>query len=316
MAFTALALALLATPLLADQPAPPAGAAPAEQEYVDPATLKARADALRDAVADVSVTDIAVKTRASGFFERIPDQRLVVAAGNYRRMDREPVTGQVGSIEGMTSEADRRIEQWRRTHKEPPPPALEAAVAQSHELEKGGSLSYDSEGALAPNQMGIFKYMRDRFDGGMIKLNERMKILGILVGDAFTYATVSHEAQHSLDRAAGRLTPEEEVAGEISAFRTQYLWLKLMDPSGERMLTLHAGLKHWMQRESDDEIKAALNEAVVYLEHLSDVVATNGDEAELKKLVLKLGYKDGHKHEHGDGHDHGRSRDGASPTSA
>lgn len=315
MALSALVVLLLAAPVLADQPAPAAGPAPAEQEFVDPATLKARADALRDAVADRSVSDISVKTRASGFFERIPDQRLVVAAGNYRRMDREPVTGKAGSIEGMTTEADLRIERWRRTHKEPPPPALEAAVAQARALEKGKSLSYDDEGALAPNQMGIFKYMRDRIDGGMIKLNDRMKILGILVGDAFTYATVSHEAQHSLDRAAGRLTPEEEVAGEISAFRTQYLWLKLMDPSGERMLTLHAGLKLWARRETDDEIKVAVNEAVVYLEHLSDVVSTNGQEDELKKLVLRLGYKDG-AHHHGDGHDHGRSRDAASPPSA
>lgn len=315
MALSALVVLLLAAPALADQPAPAAGPAPAEQEFVDPATLKARADALRDAVADLSVTDVAVKTRASGFFERIPDQRLVVAAGNYRRMDREPVTGKAGSIEGMTAEADRRVAQWRRTRAEPPPPALEAAVAQARALRDGKALGYDDEGALAPNQMGIFKYMRDRVDGGMIKLNERMKVLGILLGDAFTYATVAHEAQHSLDRAAGRLTPEEEVAGEISAFRTQYLWLKLMDPSGERMLTLHAGLKLWARRETDDEVKTALNEAVVYLEHLSDVVATNGEEDELKKLVLKLGYKDG-DHRHGDGHDHGRSRDGASPTSA
>jgi hypothetical protein len=263
----------------------------------------------------MSVSNVSIKTRAHGFFDKLPDQQLVVAAGNYRRMDRERVPGKVGSIDGMTDEADLRIEQWKRTRTEPPPPALETAVARARALKEDKSLSYDTEGALAPNQMGIFQYMRDRLDGGVIKLNERMKLLGILVGDAFTYATVSHEAQHSLDRAAGRLTPEQEVSGEVSAFRTQYHWLKLMDPSGERMLTLHGRLKMWALREPDDEIKAVLNEAVVYLEHLSDVVATNGKEDELKKLVEKLGYKDG-KHHHDDGHDHGRSRDGASPTSA
>lgn len=313
MALKALAFLLLAAPVLADQPAP----APAEREYVDPATLKARAEALRDAVADMSVSNVSIKTRAHGFFDKLPDQQLVVPVGNYRRMDREPVTGKVGSIQGMADEAALRIERWKRTHTEPPPPALEAAVAQAVALQKGKSLRYDTEGSLDANQMGIFQYMRDRLDGGMIKLNERMKILGILVGDAFTYATVSHEAQHSLDRKAGRLTPEEEIAGEISAFRTQYLWLKLMDPSGERMLTLHGQLKLWALREPDTEVRIALNEAIVYLEHLSDVVATNGKEDELKKLVEKLGYKDGkHEHSDGDGHDHGRSRDGASPTSA
>jgi hypothetical protein len=311
MALSALAFLLLAAPVLADQPAP--APAPAEREYVDPATLRARAEALRDAVADMSVSNVSIKTRAHGFFDKLPDQQLVVPVGNYRRMDQERVPGKVGSIDGMTDEADLRIEQWKRTHTEPPPPELETAVSRARALQENKSLSYDTAGALAPNQMGIFQYMRDRFDGGMVKLNERMKLLGILVGDAFTYATVSHEAQHSLDRAAGRLTPEQEVAGEISAFRTQYLWLKLMDPSGERMLTLHGRLKLWALRESDDEVKAALNEAVVYLEHLSDVVATNGKEDELKKLVEKLGYKDG-KHHHDDGH--GRSRDGASPTSA
>ena len=313
MALSVLVLLLLAAPVLADQPAPAAGPAPAEQEFVDPATLKARADALRDAVADMSVSDISVKTRAAGFFDRLPDQRLVVAAGNYRRMDREPVTGKVGSIEGMTDEADLRIERWKRAHAEPPPPALEATVARARELQEAKNLSYDSKDELAANQMGLFQYMRDRFDGGLVKLNERMRILGILVGDAFTYATVTHEAQHSLDREAGRLTPEGEIAGEISAFRTQYLWLKMIDPSGERMLTLHGQLKIWRARETDKQIKVALNEAVVYLEHLSDVVATNGKDDELRKLVEKLGYRDG-KHHHDDGHDHGRPA--SSPTSS
>lgn len=312
MALTALLVLLLAAPVLADQPAPVE--APAQQEFVDPATLKARADALRDAVADMSVTDISVKSRAYGFFDKLPQQSLVVPAGTYRRIEREPVTGKPGSVDGMMEEADARIAEWKRTRAEPPPPALEAAAAQARALAEAKDLTYDTQDELAPNQMGIFKYMRDRFDGGLVKLNVRMRALGILVGDAFTYATVAHEAQHSLDRAAGRLTPEQEIAGEISAFRTQYHWLKLMDPRGERMLTLHSQLKLWRDSESDKRVKQSLSEAVVYLEHLSDVVSTNGDEDELRKLVEKLGYKDGDHHSHGDGHDHGRPK--ASPTSA
>ena len=85
MAFLALAFLLIAAPVLADQPAP----APAAQEFVDPATLKARAEALRDAVADLSVSNGSIKTRAHGFFDKLPEERLVVAAGNYRRMDRD-----------------------------------------------------------------------------------------------------------------------------------------------------------------------------------------------------------------------------------
>jgi len=307
-----MAFILLAAPLAATEPAPPAE----EKSFVDPVVLKARADALRDAVADQAVSNVSVKTRARGFFDKIPEETLVVETGNYRRIEREPVTGKVGSIEGMLAESAKRLELWKRAHAEPPPPDLVEAIKQARELQESKSLSYDTKDELAPNQMGIFKYMTDRFDGGIVKLNERMKTLGILVGDAFTYATVAHESQHARDRAAGRLSPEEEVAGEISAFRVQYHWIKTMDPRGERMLTLHSGLKLWRDRETDDQIKIALNEAVVYLEHLSDVVSTNGKEEELKKLVLKLGYKDG-KHSHGgDEHEHERSRVSASPTSA
>jgi len=289
MAYLALAALLLASPALADGPAP--ADAPVQQ-FISPSALKARADALRDAVADNSVSNVSVKTRATGFFDKLPEQQFTVAAGNYRRLEREPVTGKVGSITGMMEEAQSRVDLWKRTHTEPPSPEVVASIAQARTLQESKSLSYDTKDELKPNQMGIFKYMRDSLDGGTVKLNERMRILGILVGDAFTYATVSHEAQHSLDRKAGILTPEEEIAGELRAFRTQYLWLKLMDPTGERMLTLHGSLKFWAQREPDDKIKLALGQAVAYLEHLSDVVSTNGDEAELRKLIKKLGYED------------------------
>ena len=181
---------------------------------------------------------------------------------------------------------------------------------ESRALQEAKRLDYDSEGQLAENQMGIFKYLRDRLSGGVVKLNERMRILSMLVGDAFTYATVAHESQHSLDRSAGRLTPEQEIAGEINAFRTQYLWLELMDPTGERMLTLWVPLKRRFAIEKDPEIKHALGDAITYLEHLSDVRTTGGKDDKLKKLVEKLGYTDGHKHE-ADGH-----RGAGSPSSA
>lgn len=289
--------------LLALLIAAPASAEPAEKPaYVDPAILRRRADDLRDAVADMNVSNVAIKTRAEGFFDAIPKAEIVVPV--YRRqMDRERVGGDMGTVEKMADEADRRIEQWKRTHKEPPSPDVVAAVAQARALQAGERLGYDEQGKLQRNQMGLFTYMRDRLDGGVVKLNERMKLLGALVGHAFTYATVAHEAKHASDREAGRLSPEKQIEGEIAAFKVQYEWLALMDPSGEKMLTLHGTLKLRRDRAVDPDVKAAYNEAVVYLEHLSDVRATNGDEGELKKLVEKLGYEDGHDH---DGRDHDR----------
>jgi hypothetical protein len=294
MAFLAAVLLLIASPVLADEPA----SAPA-QSFVDPAMLSARADALRDAVSDSSVSNFSIKESAHGFFDRLPAETLVVPVRGYRRMEQERVDGKLGSIEGMQEAADKRIAEWKRTHREPPPPDLVTSVAEARALHEDKRLTFDSEGRLGANQMGIFQYMKGSLSGGFVKLNQRMAVLGALVGEAFTYATVAHEAQHALDRAAGRLTPEQEIAGEISAFRVQYLWLKLMDPSGERMLTLHARLKARIPLEKDEDMRKALTEAVVYLEHLSDVVSTNGKDDELKKLVEKLGYSDG-KHEHSD----------------
>lgn len=305
MALHALLALLIAAPALAR--------GPEQAAYADPALLKARAEALRDAVADMNVSNVAIKTRAEGFFDAIPKTEIVVPVYR-RRMDREPVRGELGTVEKMADEADRRIEQWKRTHKEPPPPELESVVAQARTLQDQERLSYDTEGRLQSNQMGLFTYLRDRLDGGIVKLNERMKLLGALVGHAFTYATVAHEAKHAKDRESGRLSPEKQVEGEIAAFKVQHDWLALMDPSGERMLTLHGTLRLRRDQAVDPDIKAAYAEAVTYLEHLSDVRETGGDEAKLKKLVEKLGYADpGHHHDH-DGHDHGRGS--ASPTSA
>ena len=295
MALLALLAFLITSPALAYEAA---SATPAPQEFVDPATLKARADALRDAVADPSVSDISVKTRSAGFFDKLPEQTLVVPV-RHRLMDREPVAGKLGTIEGMQAEADRRIEKWKREHVEPPPPDLEGAVDEARGLKDSKRLSYDDEGELKENQMGIYKYVPKSVERGLVKLNEDMKVLTALVGECFTYATVAHEARHARDHAQGNLSPEKEIEGEINAFRTQYLWLKLMDPTGERMLTLHGSLRLQRDRASDPKLKALLNQGVVYLEHLSDVVETNGRDEELKKLVEKLGYSNHHDHGRG-----------------
>lgn len=302
--------------LLVAAPTATAKTAPASvQTFVDPATLRARAEALREAAADPAVSDIAIKERARGFFDRLPEETLVVPV-YYRRMDRESVTGKLGTIEGMQKTADARVEWWKRTHTEPPPADLEAAMAEARALKDDGRLSYDAEGKLAANQLGVFRYMRDQLTGGVIQLNDRMRLFAAMVGEAFAYATVAHEAEHACARAAGRLSPDKEIAGEMSAFRVQFMWIKLMDPNGERMLTLHAGLKLWMERAMDPMLKDALRGAVAYLEHLSDVVATNGKEDELRELIKRLGYKNGHHEDHDDGQGRDVGRAAATPTSA
>ncbi|UPT74774.1 MAG: hypothetical protein M0D55_03360 [Elusimicrobiota bacterium] len=115
MALSALLALLIAVPAFAQGPAEP-------QPVVDPAILRERADNLRDAVADMSVSNVSIKARAHGFFDALPREQIAVPVYR-RRMDREPVRGELGSIEKMAEEADARIDRWKRTHKEPPPPS-------------------------------------------------------------------------------------------------------------------------------------------------------------------------------------------------
>ena len=73
MALLALAFLLMARPSRTSPSPPPRNSS-------TPA-LKARADALRDAVADMSVSDVAIKTQAQGFFDQLPNRQLIVAVG-------------------------------------------------------------------------------------------------------------------------------------------------------------------------------------------------------------------------------------------
>ena len=292
----------------APAPAAPIGVdiAPPRLEFVTPAELKARAETLHAAALDPKVSDASVKEQARGFFERLPAQTLIVPV-SYRRMERERVPGRIGTIAGMLATAERRVEQWRRTHREPPPAELMGAMSSARFMRDAERLSYDDAGLLAEHQLGIYRYARQRLNDGLIVLNARLRWLAALVGEAFAYATVAHESRHALDHAEGRLDPDKEVAGEASAFLTQYRWLALIDPSGERMLTLHSSLKLAMLREKDPDVREALRNAVEYLEHLSDVAATGGRDKDLRELAERL-YRKGWGHHHRD--------DGPSPPSA
>ncbi len=265
-------------------------------EFTSIEALSAQANNLRDAVADPSSTEVSLKARAAGFFDRIPEVKPVVPV-YVRYVDRAETTGKLGSLESMQAAADARIAWWKSNRTVKGVPAkLDLAVAYGRTMKDQKRIQFESK--LAKKQMGMFRYNTARLDGGTIDINERMKMFCALIGEQFCYATTVHELTHALDREAGLLTPEKWREGEVSAFKNQHDWIKIVDETGERLVTKHSELVIMRNREKDPDMKELLSDAILYLEHLSDVVGTNGEEAALFRLVDRLYKGKSHGHEH------------------
>ena len=303
---TPLALLLAAAlPALAEEPGP-------VPVLVSPETLRERADSLRDAVADSARPDAEISAGARAMFERAPME--AVAFPVYRRfVDRERVDGGVATVKGMLTAADERVEWWKKRYKETPPPEFAAGMKTAADMaEERGRLDFDESGSMADNQMGTFRYSLDSLQDGVIRLNARLALLATRIGQAFAYSTVVHEGKHARDRRDGKLTPQEEIEGEVRAFKAQYQWLTIMDPRGERLAVLHSTLTLRLKRRPEDKLTAA---ALEYLTHLCEVRGTEGKDDALRELVKRLGYRDRDGHGHDHGHE-GEGRDAAAPVSA
>jgi hypothetical protein len=230
--------------------------------------------------------------RARGFFDKLPAETIVVPV-YVRRVDRAVVTGKLGTLDSMQDAAENRLSWWKTNRVAGVPPKLDDAVGMGRKMKDGKAMAFDA--LLEPKQMGIFRYNTAELSGGRIAINARMKLFCALIGDQFCYATAVHELTHKLDRLAGKLTPTAWREGEVSAFRTQYDWLKIVDETGEKLVTKHSELRIQRDQETDPQMRELLADAVEYLEHLSEVVETNGKEPELYRLVDRL-YRDKHLH--------------------
>lgn len=247
-------------------------------------TVRADVDQLHDAVASPAYDETAVRGRAAAFFDGVPS-RTPYFRPAPRVMDREPVDGHIGTIDGMIDEAQKRWDLYKLTSAEVPDAKLDAAIAYAKDLR--GQKRVDFDAKLPENQMGEFRYSKDKTDDGVIKLNARLTLLATRIGEAFSYATLVHEAAHAKARSEGRLKPETTIDNEIEAYRVQYLWLKVIDPRAERMIVMHSTLKLHLQLHPEDQISRL---SVTYLEHLLQLWDTKGEDAALKELVEKLGY--------------------------
>ena len=283
-----LALAAAALPARAQAPASEEGKDPA---LVNPGAVRRQADDLRDAVASPRTTNSDVRVQAAGFFEGLQRETPVVRPAPHL-MDRENVNGRVGTVDGMIETAQGRYDHYKLTSPEVPDTRLDDAVAYARALREAKRADFDKTGAMAENQMGVFRYAKESLEGGLVELNGRMALMATRIGEAFTYATLVHEAAHAKARAAGRLSPEKVIDGEIEAYRVQYKWLKIVDPKEERLIVLHVTLSIYQQRHPEDRVTA---QAISYVSHLIDLYDTGGEERALREYVEKLGYEDGDK---------------------
>lgn len=305
----AAALALALPVRASDAPAYSSPDAPGGEkgpDRVDPALIRDQSEKLRDAVAAPATPDAALHFGAASLFEAVQRETPAVGRG-LPRIDREPVDGRLGTVDGMLKTAEQRWDHYKLTTHEVPPADVEAALIYARSLRQEKRLDFDRTGEMAENQMGVFNYAKDALEGGVVSLNQRLALIATRIGEAFSYATVIHEGAHARARAAGRLDPKKVIDGELEAYRVQYWWLKAVDPKGERLAVLQGTLTFRLREHPQDRVSRM---SLDYLEHLIELYNTDGEDARLKDMIERLGYEDGH----GD-HD-GGVREGAAPIRA
>lgn len=270
-----------------------ASAAPAEPGALD--TFRVRVEELRETAADPRASDGLVWEKAQDFAAAVPRTELVVDPG-LRLWD----FGGSALGHGVELSAAQLVEEGRSRldgGHVPPPELLRDAVASAGREHARGRLAFETAGAMDEQQMGRYRYVPGRLESGVIELNQAMSLIGAVIGRAFAYATVAHEAAHRLAHERGRLSPEEVESNEVFAFRAQHDWIAWIDPHGERL----AYARQWLRNQiSLGRGGSVAPDALRYLDHLAEVRATEGDPDALRELVRRLGYLDGaHGHEHG-----------------
>ncbi len=246
---------------------------------------------LNDAVASPMVRDDRVYEMARNLFDRVPDASIKVEI-QLRGWDRETVPQKgPATVERMIDSSGKRLDQW-----DVPAPELAATHGEARSMHASRRMSFDE--SLPDNEMGVYRYNSRTSETGSIGLNEWLAAIAPEIGDPFTFSTGFHEAGHRLFRKRGKLNPLEVIRGEMFSYWLESLWVRGLDPHGEKLVFLQARADNAFKSEP-----SKLNSMVLaYVNHLIEVWGTNGDEEKLEALVRRRGYEDGH--EHREDHDH------------
>ena len=249
----------------------------------------------KDAVASPFQPHEKVSRKAYELFnEGVPGSRIAVKV-NLRGWDTERgIDGTPADVDRIVRSGQRRLMEIRAV------PAPEFSEANSYATSMNTPEKMDFAKDLDENMMGMYRYSATSSALGTIKLNQALRLIAAKVGDVFAFATVVHEAAHARDHQKGKLSPDKVVDGEVLAFQTQYLWLKMVDPYGERLALIRAVLAE----ELKTKYSRVAEEALKYATALHVLAGTLGEERKIREYIEQLGYQEGQKHRHDDGHDH------------
>lgn len=245
---------------------------------------------LKDAVSNRAYSDRAIYEQAHALFGRVPSTSIAVDV-HLRGWDKEKkIDSAPATVDRIMATAKDKLAFYSA---EVPPVNLTQAVDYAERMKGAGKVDFDKEQEMKDNQMGVYAYVKTQL--GTIRLNNVLSLIAAKIGDALAFATLAHEAGHARDHQNGRLDSKLVIEGEILAFKTQYLWLKIADPYGERVAFLRAK----MMNEQTARPSQLTDTTLAYLSHLAKLQDTGGDEKKLKDFVDEMGYKDGHHHDEG-----------------
>ena len=280
----------------------PAPAAPPGFETGGTAVLGAETDKLKDAIANPTVGQDELHGRAASLFGDMLRPEASAVQGVDLRGWAKPDRSTEDSVEGMIDRSGNTIAaaKFKVTAEAPPAPELEDAWHYGRELHASGMSSYDTENRLGDGTLGAYVYTKTAALG--IYFNKTFKTIQRYLGDELAAATAIHEAAHARDHSHGALNAKEVKKGEKQAFETEFKYLRLVDPSGQKL--------SWARVNFCSPSTSAPKVVCEYLTHLAKI-SWHGEKGDWDGLVADLGYQDRHddpfEHHPGDGHQHGES---------
>ena len=244
--------------------------------------IEDKTNELKDAVVNPGSDAQDLHALAQRLFDRVSENTAAeIPAVNVRGWEK-PSRKTEETVDGIMQTVRNGLET-----SDVPAPAqakLINAYFQGDGMRRDRKMSYDEKGELDAAQAGAYVYT-ERSAVGII-FNKAMLDIQRFVGDEFAAATAVHESAHARDDAEGHLNPIQVKKGEKVAFETEYWWLKMMDPTGEKLCWARSTVGKF----ASGKLKGP-DYVGDYLEHLASV-RDYGDKGDFDGLVDSLGYKD------------------------
>ncbi|MDE2291251.1 MAG: hypothetical protein KGL53_04145 [Elusimicrobia bacterium] len=285
----ALLLALPAGAQMVDRSAPNPGD-PGKLVSGQTAVLTKQTDDLHDALSNPGASAGDLHDQAAALFS-LMDRRDAsrVGALDLRgwavpdRTSQGDVDGLVDRSAKTIAEADFKARLPSLKTEAPPAPDADliASWRTGDDLNQAKMVGYDDNGKLGRGTMGAYLYTKVKALG--VLFNKHFRSIQRWLGDEFAAATLIHEATHAKDDAKGKLNPVEVKKGEMSAYKQEYKYLRLVDPTGQKLA--------WARVNACAAGSTAPKIVCTYVNHLA-MISFYGQKDDWKGLVTALGYHD------------------------